>query len=279
MNDWEDFNKDLARRMAQERADAERFQSKPEAGWAPPAQENPTNGVGFGLILMSPFLFLLYLGLGLTLYAGVGVAVLLGVALKLPLGVWMTLALVLFVLAWFPGLKLERSLSQIKPYRLVRGTVRLVVPVAAVVWMVASNQFSGPTMTFAILAIVPFHLLCRLFDRLYFPVWSEVTRKSAMAQQGTPDRRPMIKRLFYALVWLIPFIAIIQLLVLVTAGMLGGGRDETLEVISPLRNYLVPAAMLLWLILTLTGKLPGTGRHRRSLVNYELQLEMRDADE
>ena len=169
--------------------------------------------------------------------------------------------------------------SDQKLYRLVRGSVRLVVPVAAVVWMVASNQFSGPAMALAILAIVPFHLLCRLFDRLYFPVWSEVTRKAAMAEQGIPDKRPMIKRIFYALVWLIPFIAIIQLLVLITASMLGGGRDETLEMISPIRNYIGPSAILLWLILSLVGKLPGTGKHRRNFVNYELQMEMKDTRE
>ena len=29
-------------------------------------------------------------------------------------------------------------------------------------------------------------------------------------------------------------------------------------------------------LLSLTGKFPGTGKHRGSLVNYELQLEMRD---
>ena len=278
MSDWEDFNKDLARQMAQERADAERLQG-PEATWTPPAPKNPLNGVGFGMFLLSPFLFLLYLGLGLTLWAAVGVTVLLGAVVPVPIGVLVVLGIVLYVLAWLPGLKLERGLSQIKPYRLVRGTVRLVVPLALVVWMVASNQYSGPAMALAILAIVPFHLLCRLFDRLYFPVWSEVKRKSAMAQQAIPDTRPLIKRIFYAVVWMIPFIAIVQLLVLATAGLLGGGRDETLEIISPIRNYLGPAAMLLWLILSLTGKLPGTGRHRRSFVNYESQLETRDAEE
>jgi hypothetical protein len=227
---------------------------------------------------MSPFLFLLYLALGLTLWAAVGLTVLLGAVLPVPIWVVVILGVVLFVLAWIVGLKLERSLSQIKPYRLVRGVVRLVGPVALVVSMVASNEFSGPAMALTIVAIVPFYLLCRLFDRLYFPVWSEVTRKHAMAQQGIPDKRPMSKRVFYALVWLIPFIAIVQLLVLVGASMFAGGRDATLETISPFRNYLGPAAILLWVILSLTGKLPGTGKHRASLVDYELQLETRDAE-
>ena len=31
-----------------------------------------------------------------------------------------------------------------------------------------------------------------------------------------------------------------------------------------------------WLILSVMGKLPGTARHRKSLVNHELQLEMKD---
>ena len=279
MSDWDDFNKDRAIQMAQERADAERWNAKPDSGWAPPAPKNPINGVGFGLVLMSPWLFLLYLGLGLTLWAAVGVTALLGMVFRLSWVVLVIVGLVLYVLAWIPGLKLERSLSQVKTYRLVRGTVRLVLPIVAVVWMIASNQFSGPAMTFAMLAIVPFHLLCRLFDRLYFPVWAEVRKKAEMAQQGIADKRPAIKRILYAVVWLIPFIAIIQLLVLITASLFGGGRDETLEIVSPLRNYLVPAAMLLWLILSLTGKLPGTARHRKSFVNYGLQLETRDAKE
>ena len=151
-----------------------------------------------GLVLITPFVFLLYLVLGLSLWVAIGLAVLLAV-LQVPLGVVLIVGIVLYVLAWIGGSRMERRLSQLKPYRLVRGIVRMVAPVALVIGMLASNDVSGPAMALTMLAIVPFHLLCRLFDRLYFPVWSEVAKKAAMVQQGFPDSRPMGKRVFYAL--------------------------------------------------------------------------------
>jgi hypothetical protein len=58
--------------------------------------------------------------------------------------------------------------------------------------------------------------------------------------------------------------------------MLAGSRDGMLEIVEPLKSYLVPASFVLWLVLSLTGKLPGTARHRKSFVDHAVLLERRE---
>src|SRR5262245_60898580 len=106
-NDWDEFNRALAQRQAQERADEAHYRGPQEAAWVPEAPKTPINGVGLGLVFMSPCLFMVYPVLGMMLWSPVLVVLLEPV---LPLGALALIGLGLYVAAWFVGFKVERKL-------------------------------------------------------------------------------------------------------------------------------------------------------------------------
>jgi len=234
------------------------------------AERSPIPGVAFTILLITPVLFLFYPVLGLTVNA-LFLAVLVA-AYKLPVPKELTLfiGLILCVAAFFPGYRLEARASRFGAYRLVRTVVRLLGPFAALVTLRAS----GEGWLFAIVLAIGIHFLMRAFDRLYFPVPAEVRKIEEARQAGLPLGRPLLKRVVYSLLWIIPVVALLNLAIrLIVGAFLDAKRGEIAAFYAQYQPVVYGLDVVVWLALVITGMLPGTSNRRRSLITHSADAD------
>jgi hypothetical protein len=231
-------------------------------------------------------LFLVYPVLGLTLYVVAGAVVAVFYFTQLPDGLEIFGGLILCVMAFIPGYKLEAKASQFKPYRLGRFLWRLL---NFIVWPIVllsgarlreidrfdPGQATGGGLFFGLVAMILGLFVFRTLDRLYFPAWAEVEKLAEMEAKGISQRRHPLKRVLYSLLWIVPVVAVLNLSIRVVVGGLTEGPLQVAEFYEQYSAIIYGLDFLVWLGLCMTGILPGTGKKVKSFIDHGVLLEQR----
>lgn len=171
--------------------------------------------------------------------------------------------------AFIFGIRLEVAASQLAPYRMVRTVSRWVTPFLFVIWMGTSNgsletmeqlvnRASGGTFFGGILAAILAHFVFRKADGIYFPVAKEVAKMRELAARGESLKRGFGKRVVYSLLWIIPCVAVCNLIVRVTIGLIMEDAAR-LAFYGRYGDFVSVASLVAWIALSIAGILPGTG--------------------
>lgn len=254
-----------------------------EAAGTPAAPKVEVSGVAYTILLMSPFLFLVYPVLGLTLLGVFAAVVALFYYTPLPTMLEIVVGFVVCVFAFFPGFKLEAKVSQFKPYRFVRGVWRLINASGLTVVLLSGmgmsdmdfNKASGGILFGGIVAAILVHFVFRTLDRLYFPVWAQVEKMQEMAEKGIPLQRNLLKRIFYSLLWIVPVVAVLNLAIRLIVGGFTDGPQERAEFYQQYSTFVYIFDFIAWFFLSVAGILPGTAKHWRSFIDHQVILEQR----
>lgn len=234
-------------------------------------------GVAYTLIIASPLLPFVYPVLGVAVNGTfIGMAL---VASRLPgIGTWVLLiGFLAGVVAFFPGLWLEAQASQATLYRMARTTWRLLAPVGvAILAHVDETGFhfrpnaSGQTVGSGVFIGLVVHFVCSLLDRLYFPVKAQVLKQREQLAKGIRPTRPLMKRMIYGLLWVIPIVLLINVAVMIGVRSVTGDYSVYEAFRASYATIINAAGAAVWYLLCLLGILPGTGKHPRMLVDPNL---------
>ena len=239
-------------------------------------------GVAFTLLIVAPFLFLVYPALGLTIYAIFLAVVYLLFLAGLSGGLNILFGVILGIAGFFPAYKLEAIVSQFAPYRFFRVVLR---PIAVFCLTVALrsgaafdnnhaidfNRVAGDKLLEGILAAILMHFILRRADRLYFPVLAQVRRQQERAAKGIPDQRPLLKRFWYSLFWIIPVVAILNLMIRLIVGEVTEGPQERAAFYQQYSMFVYILDFIVWFTLAFTGILPGTAKIRKYVVGQTVE--------
>jgi hypothetical protein len=264
----------------------ERDRKEAEAAIAaiiPTPKPNPVPGVAFTILIIAPFLYLVYPVLGLTLLAVFSAVVLLFYFTTLPPALEIIAGLVICVFSFFPAYKLEAKASQFKTYRFLRGAFRLlnfcVLPVVLLSLSdtgnltLDTNTATGATLFASIIVALIVFFVFRTLDRLYFPVWAEVEKMAEQQAKGIPFRRNLLKRVIYSLVWIIPVMLVMNLLIRILVDNLMEGPLDVMDFYDQYSIVVYVVDLAVWLLLCIAGILPGTARTRKSFIDHEELLK------
>jgi hypothetical protein len=229
--------------------------------------------------MMSPLLFTVFPVWGLSLWvAGGGVFWLLSLT-PLHVGIAVVGGVAAWFAAFFLGTRLEQAASQFAIYRMIRTVGRWVTPFLFVIWMGTSNgsletmgqlfdRASGGTFFAGILAAILAHFVFRKADRIYFPVAKEVAKMEELAARGESLKRGFGKRVVYSLLWIVPVVALSNLTIRVVVGLIMDDADRV-AFYARYSPFVILTSLAIWLVLSITGLLPGTGRV--AMTNEKLQ--------
>ena len=230
----------------------------------------PVDGAGFTLLVMSPLLFTVFPVWGLSLWVtGIGVYWLVSLA-DLPTGFAVVTSLAATFAAFFFGIRLEQVASQFALYRIVRTLSRWITPFLFVIWMGTANgsfetmgqlvdRAKPETFLYGILASILAHFVFRMADRIYFPVAKHVARMEELAARGESLKRGFGKRVVYSLLWIFPVVAASNLTIRLVVGSIMEDVDRVAFYVH-YSNVVILASLTIWLVLSIGGILPGTGR-------------------
>jgi hypothetical protein len=162
---------------------------------------------------------------------------------------------------------------------MVRTVSRWVAPFGFVVWMGTANgsfetmgqlvdRASPGTLFAGILAAILSHFVFRRADRIYFPVAKEVAKMQELAARGQSLKRGFGKRLVYSLLWIVPVVAASNLTIRLVVGLIMEDADR-IAFYARYSPFVILASLAIWLVLSVAGVLPGTGRVAMS--NEKLQ--------
>jgi len=237
------------------------------------------DGAAFTLLVTSPLLFTVFPVWGLSLYAvGGGAAWLVSLASSQS-----ATAIVAGLIGWFAafffGIRLEQVASQLAIYRMVRTVGRWVTPFLVVIWMGTANgsfetmgqlvnRASPGIFCAGILASILAHFVFRKADRIYFPVTKEVAKMRELAERGESLKRGFGKRIIYSLMWIVPVLLVSNLSIRLGVGLIMDDADRV-AFYAHYSTFVILAGVAGWLILSVAGILPGTGRVAMS--NEKLQ--------
>jgi len=236
----------------------------------------PIDGAGFTLLVTSPLLFTVFPAWGLSLYAASGgVFWLVSVAnasarVTDTNGVGYLFAVVAWFAAFFLGIRVEKVASQFFLYRMVRTVSRWVAPFLIVIWMGTANgsfetmgqlvnRAKPETMFGGILVAILSHFVFRRADRLFFPVAKQVAKMEELAARGESLKRGFPKRVVYSLLWIVPVVAGSNLTIRLVVGSIMEDADR-IAFYARYSSFVVVASLTIWLVLSIAGILPGTGR-------------------
>ena len=121
------------------------------------------------------------------------------------------------------------------------------------------NRASGGTVFGGILASILAHFVFRKADRIYFPVAKEVAKMEELAARGESLKRGFGKRIVYALLWIVPVVALSNLTIRFVVGLVMGNADRV-AFYARYSDVVILASLTIWLLLSLVGILPGTGK-------------------
>lgn len=187
------------------------------------------------------------------------------------------------VAAWFAafffGMRLEKVASQFALYRMVRTVSRWVASFLFVIWMGTSNgsfetigqlvnRASPETFWGGILAAILAHFVFKRADRIFFPVATQVAKLEELATRGESLKRGFAKRVVYSLLWIVPVVAVSNLTIRFVVGLIMEDADRV-AFYARYSPVVILASLTVWLVLSIAGILPGTGRVAMS--NEKLQ--------
>ena len=237
------------------------------------------DGAAFTLLLTSPLLFTVFPVWGLSLWAaGFGVFWLLSLT-PFHVGIAVVGGVAAWFAAFFLGIRVEHAASQFAIYRMIRTVGRWVTPFLFVIWMGTSNgsletmgqlvnRASPGTFFGGILASILAHFVFRKADRIYFPVAKEVAKMQELAARGESLKRGFGKRVVYSLLWIVPVVALSNLTIRGVVGLIMDDADRV-AFYARYSPFVILASLAIWLVLSITGLLPGTGRV--AMTNEKLQ--------
>jgi hypothetical protein len=237
-------------------------------------------GIAYTLILVSPLLLVTHPVLGLACNGGFAVAALLASWAGAKTSA-LLIGFLVGIVAFFPGLRLEARASQASLYRMVRTSWRILAPVGPAILVHfddsgfgfrpdALSQVSGEMLGGGILIGLIIHFVCSLLDKLYFPVKAHVLKQREQLAKGIHPTRPLIKRLAFGALWIIPSY------ILCNVGIMIGVRVlvedvRSVEAFNASYSTLVYVVSgVLWFLLFLFGVLPGTSKRKKLLVDPNL---------
>jgi hypothetical protein len=258
-----------------DRAEYERGQGQKELentlGGAGKKTEVP--GVAYTLILVSPFIWMVYPIMGFTIYAVVGGTVLLFRALHVPKEWGIFIGLIPFAMSFIWGMALEYKASQVKLYRGIRDLMRVgfafLVPVAYVLYDRAFTEEEAGVLGICFFVAVIVYITFQRLDLLYFPAQKEIKKMQDQLKKGERPRRPMMKRLVFGFCWFVP---VMVLLTLADGLVLMQFMKESSQRAAFTKQYGIiigSTNCAIWYLLCLLGKLPGTGKYTFSKANEE----------
>jgi hypothetical protein len=235
-------------------------------------------GVAFTLLFIAPFLFIVYPVLGLTLWAAFLTGY--GAFFSSPYTTRVFVGLILAVAGSVPAMKFEHKASQLALYRLLRKWIRLFASFAgAFVLRAGGLGFNGKldlskappdTLFLAIAFMILVHFVFRTLDRLYFPVHAGVQKAREMAAAGIPLQRRSRTRLWYSLLWIVPFVAILNLIIRGVVSGMTDGAQERIAFYDQYSPFVYGFDFIAWLMCCLSGILPGTGKRVTSFVDQTI---------
>ncbi|MGE0267130.1 MAG: hypothetical protein AB7S78_01560 [Candidatus Omnitrophota bacterium] len=233
-------------------------------------------GVAYTLILVSPFIWMVYPVMGLMIYAAVGGTVLLFRALHVPKEWGIFIGLIPFAMSFFWGMILENKVSQIKLYRWYRDAQRVclafVVPVVLVMRDGAFTADEAGALGVCFFAAVIIFITFQRMDLIYFPALKEIKKMQEQLKKGERPKRPLMKRLVFGFCWFVPVMVILTLadgLVLMQFMKEASQREAFTKQYGIIVGSINCA---IWYGLCLLGKLPGTGKYTFSK-EYEENLK------
>lgn len=223
-------------------------------------------GVAYTLLLIAPMIWMVYPLLGVTIMIVPAVIIAIFSAFK-QLGWGLFLALILGVASFFPGMKLEAKASQLTVYRWIRGILRILLPSLGIAGAAASknghfdfNSIPPEAIVGGFFGSVIIYLIFQRLDLIYFPAHKEIKKLQDKLAKGERPQRPMIKRVFFGFCWLIPTVVILAVLEMIAIRSFMN-VTEGRELFNQIRPILACVNFVIWLILFMIGKLPGTGKY------------------
>lgn len=251
-------------------------------GWAPITSSGPATAIGFGHLIMAPFMYMIYPAGGIVFLGIVGIvcAVVLRV-FHIPQFTAIFICFAAAFPAFFAGLRLEQMVSPNGPYRFFRQLWRAVtctMSVFAYMFLRGTDikKFSpelvlkdldkaGGALVYSAIALVILFWLVRRADRIYFPVESVRIKEELAAAQP----RGIVTRILMSLVWFLPVFIVMTLVIpLALWGYFDVTQPE--ENVRELAKAFYKQHMLyvyvintaVWFVLSAAGILPGTGRKK-----------------
>lgn len=241
-------------------------------------------GVAFTLLLIFPLIWTVYPVLGVTILIVPSVIMMVFLAFKQQM--WGILfAFVLGVFSFFPGMKLEAKASQFTVYRWVRGILRIVFSFGAIVIFGSGSDLHDRYFTLSkaqpgalvggFLGSVIVYLIFQRLDLIYFPALKEIKKMQEQLARGERPARPLLKRMFFGFCWFIPVMVVLSIIVGIALRCCMDGESARQTFIQKYGPITGGINVLIWYLLCLTGKLPGTGkfmfiqRHEEDLRNID----------
>lgn len=272
--------------------EGENKKSDSGGGWSPAAGSGPATGISFGLMIMAPFMYMVYPAGGLLALGIIGALVVMMNWLHVPSFTVMMSAIVLAFAAFFIGIWAERKVSQSGVYRAVRQGWRILVSCALLSGSILqaggkdinsfkmdlliknSDQVFGAFVVTLISIVIAFWLI-RKADRIYFPVESllaEETQAKAGVKAAAVKPKGAFQRAMMSLVWLLPVALVTHLIIrLLIDGyfqfMPSESETEELRLDFYHKNliFLYMTDIMVWLLLSIKGILPGTKKWKNQI--------------
>jgi hypothetical protein len=235
-----------------------------------PTPKVEVDGSAFTLLITSPLLFTVFPVWGASLWvAGGGVYWLMSQASSQS-ATAIVPAVVAWLAAFFFGIRLEGVASQFFIYRMFRTVSRWVTAFLFVIWMGTANGSSETyqqeinratpeTLVGGILAAIAAHFVFKLADRIYFPVARQMKKMEKLAASGESLKRGFPKRVVYSLMWIVPVLLVSNLTIRLGVGLIMDDADRV-AFYAHYSPVVILAGLAIWLILSVVGILPGTGR-------------------
>lgn len=225
------------------------------------------DGPTFGLILASPFVWMVYPVMGFTMMGVVAGLVLLAKISPIHPAVEFLIAIFPAVMSFFWGMKLEGMVSQFTVYRWIRGILRIVFSFGLIAGLAAGkdvqsfNDIPAGALVGGFFGAVIAYLTFQRLDLIYFRSNKEIKKFKEQLAKGERPKRPMLKRLFFGFCWFIPVMVVLTLIVAIVLRTFLGhvdGREAFTKQYGPMVGGI---NVVIWYLLCLTGKLPGTGKY------------------
>lgn len=283
--DWKTFEDGKAGRPMADGADLKSYVAGQQERHAPAGPRTEISGVAFTLIVVAPLIWVAYPVAGFTLLAGWYLPVTLAGGFEKASMAPMVLGLILALVGFFYGLKLESRASQFALYRVIRMVTRWAGALVARFTFAASpdmnpfhidlNRAPPSTLFTGLIVVFLVHYTFRTLDRLYFPVWKHVEANQAVEASGQRLKRPLAKRVLYTFLWILPGFALLNLIIRFVVDAVTTGPAARIAFYQHYEGFVYLADFVVWLLLAVTGILPGTSRYRRSFIDHEVLLAQR----
>ena len=136
--------------------------------------------------------------------------------------------------------------------------------------MLFRSKIAGDKLLEGILAAILFHFIFRRMDRIYFPARADVRKQQERIAKGIPDQRPLLKRFWYSLFWIVPVVAILNLIIRLIVDGFSDGPQDRLAFYQQYSMHVYILDFIAWSVLAFTGILPGTAKFRKYVIEQSI---------